>query len=216
MSVDTTRDRVLSLIATAGPITAAALAEELGVTAAGVRRHLTQLIDDGHIAEHEPPGVHVRGRGRPARSFVVTGDGQSSLPTAYRSVAADAMDFLRDRGGLDEFVESKARELETSLRASIDPQDPMDRKVAALAEALGAQGFAASVRPGPGGITVQLCQGHCPVQELADRTPEWCEAETRAFARLLDVHVQRLSTMAGGAHVCTTTIPLTTPTRKEG
>ena len=76
-------------------------------------------------------------------------------------------------------------------------------------------GYATSVRPGPGGYTLQLCQGHCPVQEIAQATPEWCEEETKAFSRVLGVHVQRLSTLAQGAHVCTTTIPLT-PARKEG
>lgn len=216
MTADTTRDRVLSLIATAGPITAASLASELGVTAAGVRRHLTALADAGHIVDHEPPGIHVRGRGRPARSFVATPEGQRALTSAYRDVAVDALGFLRDAGALEQFVESKAAELEHALETSVDRSDSMERKVNALATALGERGYAASVRPGPGGITVQLCQGHCPVQSIAEKTPEWCEAEARAFSRILDVHVQRLSTLAGGAHVCTTTIPLTTPTRQEG
>ncbi|MDN4476983.1 winged helix-turn-helix transcriptional regulator [Demequina sp. SYSU T00192] len=216
MHADTTRDRVLSLIATAGPITAAALATELGVTPAGVRRHLSSLEDSGYIVDHEPPGQHARGRGRPARSFVATNEGQRALATAYRDVAVDAMSALRDSGGLHAFVEAKAKELEDAVASSVDPDAPMERKVADLAAALGERGFAASVRPGPGGITVQLCQGHCPVQSIAEKTPEWCEAEARAFSRILDVHVQRLSTLAGGAHVCTTTIPLATPTRKEG
>ncbi len=216
MSADTTRDRVLSLIATAGPITAASLALELGVTAAGVRRHLASLEDAGYIVDHEPTGLHARGRGRPARSFVATSEGQRALTSAYRDVAVDALDYLRQHGGVEEFVESKARELEASLERSVDPAAPLGQRVTALASALGERGYAASVRPGPGGITVQLCQGHCPVQSIAEKTPEWCEAEARAFSRILDVHVQRLSTLAGGAHVCTTTIPLTTPTRKEG
>ncbi|HEX7590184.1 MAG TPA: transcriptional regulator, partial [Demequinaceae bacterium] len=57
-------------------------------------------------------------------------------------------------------------------------------------------------------FALQLCQGHCPVQSVAEAAPEWCEEETRVLARLLGVHVQRLSTLAGGAHVCTTNIPL--------
>ncbi|WP_082097465.1 helix-turn-helix transcriptional regulator [Demequina silvatica] len=216
MTADTTRDRVLSLIATAGPITAAALATELGVTPAGVRRHLSSLEDSGYIVDHEPPGIHTRGRGRPARSFVATNEGQRALATAYQAVAVDAMTALRDSGGLEAFVEAKAKELEDAVASAVDPAAPMATKVQDLAAALGDRGFAASVRPGPGGITVQLCQGHCPVQSIAEKTPEWCEAEARAFSRILDVHVQRLSTLAGGAHVCTTTIPLATPTRKEG
>ncbi|GIG54413.1 helix-turn-helix transcriptional regulator [Demequina activiva] len=216
MAGDTTRDRVLGLIASAGPITAATLAHELGVTPAGVRRHLSALSDDALITEHEQPGTHVRGRGRPAKSYVATTEGQRSLTTAYSSVAVDAVAFMREHGQLDEFVEAKAAELEIRLRASMPQDASMGERVDALSKALAEQGFATSVRPGPGGFTLQLCQGHCPVQSIAEEAPEWCEAEARAFSRVLDVHVQRLSTLAGGAHVCTTTIPVAAVTTKEG
>lgn len=216
MASDTTRDRVLGLIASAGPITAAWLAEELGVTPAGVRRHLGALVDDGLIAEQDQPGTHVRGRGRPAKSYVATTEGQRSLTTAYSAVAVDAVSFMREHGNLDEFVEGKLAQLEDSVKDAVPSEAPMGDKVQALAAALADQGYATSVRPGPGGYTVQLCQGHCPVQSIAEQAPEWCEAETRVFSRLLDVHVQRLSTLAGGAHVCTTTIPVAVATTKEG
>ncbi|WP_234988051.1 metalloregulator ArsR/SmtB family transcription factor [Demequina sp. NBRC 110056] len=216
MGTDTTRDRVLGLIASAGPITAATLAAELGVTPAGVRRHLSALADDALITEHEQPGTHVRGRGRPAKSYVATTEGQRSLTTAYSSVAVDAVSFMREHGNLSEFVDGKLAELEETLRAAVPADATMEERVEALSRSLAEQGYATSVRPGPGGFTVQLCQGHCPVQSIAEEAPEWCEAETRAFSRVLDVHVQRLSTLAGGAHVCTTTIPVTAVTAKEG
>jgi predicted ArsR family transcriptional regulator len=49
------------------------------------------------------------------------------------------------------------------------------------------------------------------VQQTATQFPQLCEAETRAFSRLLGVHVQRLSTLAAGGHVCTTNIPTGPP-----
>ena len=100
MTADTTKDRVLSLIVSAGPITAATLAHELGVTSAAIRRHLSALILEGHIVDHEATGTHVRGRGRPAQSYVATPDGQQALASAYAEVAVDAMGFLRESGGL--------------------------------------------------------------------------------------------------------------------
>jgi hypothetical protein len=45
------------------------------------------------------------------------------------------------------------------------------------------------------------------VQHVATEFPAFCEAETDAFSRLLGVHVQRLATLAGGHHVCTTFVP---------
>ncbi len=216
MTTDTMRDRVLSLIVSVGPITAAALADELGLTSAGVRRHVSALLDDGHIVDHQPAGPLIRGRGRPARAYVATPGGQQALASAYAEVAVDAMRFMRDTGDLEKFIESKSAAFERELAASVPQQAPMADRVAALAQALGRRGYATSVRPGPKGLTVQLCQGHCPVQSIAEAAPEWCEAEARAFSRILDVHVQRLSTLAGGAHVCTTTIPLARAGSREG
>lgn len=56
--------------------------------------------------------------------------------------------------------------------------------------------------------SAQLCQGHCPVREIATEYPDFCELETSMIAQLLGVDVRRLSTMAAGAHVCTTHVPL--------
>lgn len=166
MHADTTRDRVLSLIVSAGPITAASLADELTLTPAGVRRHLSMLLDDGLIVDHEQPGPAVRGRGRPARSFVATSEGQQSLTSDSSSVAVDAVRFMRDHGDLDAFVESKASQLEADIAPEIPDNASLPERVAIVSEALGIKGYAASVRPGPGGYTLQLCQGHCPVQEI--------------------------------------------------
>ena len=45
------------------------------------------------------------------------------------------------------------------------------------------------------------------MQHAAREFPQFCDAETDAFSRLLGVHVQRLATLAHGDHVCTTFIP---------
>ena len=101
------------------------------------------------------------------------------------------------------------------LRAAAG-EDPSAR-AQALAELLSRDGYAASARPVGRTQTLQLCQGNCPVQDVAAQFPQLCEAETAAFSRLLGVHVQRLATIAGGGHVCTTNIPLTpTTSRTEG
>ena len=57
------------------------------------------------------------------------------------------------------------------------------------------------------GFGIPLCQHHCPVQHVAAEFPQLCEAETAALGRVLDVHVQRLATIAHGDGVCTTYVP---------
>lgn len=206
-----TRRRVLELVATDGPVTAAQLARALHLTAAGVRRHLASLEDAGQIGEHQMHAVGRPGRGRPARRFVVAERGQERLTHHYAEIATDALAFLVDQGGtqaLDRFAERRIHLLEQKLAPAVAAAgSDVAARAHALASALDEEGFAASARPVPGAAAVQLCQGHCPVQDVATAFPQLCEAETRAFARLLGVHVQRLATLPTGGHVCTTSVP---------
>ncbi|MEG3613875.1 helix-turn-helix transcriptional regulator [Isoptericola haloaureus] len=214
---DGTRRRVLELVATEGPVTAGDLARTLRLTSAAVRRHLACLEQDGTIAVHETaPAARQARRGRPARRYVVSTAGQAELGGEDVELATQAMRYLRRTAG-DAAVAEFAAERNDAVVRRYAPRltgaDPHER-AAQLADLLAADGYAASVRPvaGPQIPTVQLCQGHCPVQHAAEDFPELCEAEADAFARLLGTHVQRLATLAGGAHACVTNVPLAPPT----
>lgn len=206
-----TRDLVLERISELGPVTAARLAEEFGVTATGVRRHLDHLVAADLITTSETAPAR-RGRGRPARAYVLTPEGHRRLSTGYGDVATSALEFLSDRFG-PEAVADFARVTLAALEKRYAPiveaaGDDLADRAQALAQALTRDGYAASARPvGPSGLGLQLCQGHCPMHEVAARFPQFCEEETEVFARLLGVHVQRLATLAGGEHVCTTFVP---------
>jgi len=209
-----TRDRVARTVLEHGPVTAAEVACRLGVTPAAVRRHLDALEAAGLVQAREPRPAAARGRGRPARAYVLTDAGHASMSTGYDDLAASAMAFLAEQLGpqaVEAFAARRVGELEQRYAPRVDEAgDDVDARTEALAQALADDGYAASARPvrGPGGdVGTQLCQGHCPVQHVAARFPQLCDAETEVFSRLLGVHVQRLATLAGGAHVCTTHIP---------
>ena len=59
-----TRDLVARSILENGPSTAAVLGERLGLTPAGIRRHLDLLVADGVLEAREPRSSSIRGRGR--------------------------------------------------------------------------------------------------------------------------------------------------------
>ncbi|SES39258.1 transcriptional regulator [Pedococcus cremeus] len=214
-----TRDRVLQAISERGPITAGVLADQLGLTAAAVRRHLDNLVELGLITGREAAAGN-RGRGRPARAYVVSDAGHQSLESDYDHLATEALRFLADAAGeeaVTRFAQQRVAELEERYAAELaEAGSDRQARTAALVKALTRDGFAASARPvgdagSPGALTgIQLCQGHCPVQHVAREFPQFCDAETDAFSRLLGVHVQRLATLAHGDHVCTTFVP--TPT----
>jgi len=204
-----TRDRVARSILENGPSTAVALAERLELTPAAVRRHLDALLGEGAIVSITPRQRGQRGRGRPARAFAITEAGRESFHQAYDDLAAGALRFLAETAGaeaISAFAARRVADLEDRYRDRVNAVPEPDRP-AALADALSADGYAASARPAPGGIGEQVCQHHCPVAHVAEQFPQLCEAETAAFARLLGTHVQRLATIARGDGVCTTYVP---------
>lgn len=200
-----TRERVRALLLALGPSTAATLSEQLGLSAAAVRKHLDALLLDGTVTTREPRVRGLRGRGRPARLYALTDAGHAGGPTSYDDLASGALRFLAAAAGpeaVERFAQARVAELETRYAEQL--RDAPD-KPEALAQALSADGYAATTSPH--GVGVQLCQHHCPVQHVAAEFPQLCDAETAALSRLLDVHVQRLATIAHGDGVCTTFIP---------
>ncbi|MGH3321705.1 MAG: helix-turn-helix transcriptional regulator [Streptosporangiaceae bacterium] len=208
-----TRAQVARLILENGPSTATALSERMGLTPAAVRRHLDALLDEGMVEATEERTRGRRGRGRPAKVFTVTDAGRSVFYHAYDGLAAEALRFVAESMGNEavaEFARRQVADLERRYRQVVESV-PRRRRTRALAEALSADGYAAStsVAPRPAGgeqLGEQLCQHHCPVAHVAEEFPQLCEAETEVFGRLLDTPVQRLATIAHGDGVCTTHI----------
>ena len=89
-----TRQQVRDLVVEKGPVTASTIARILGLTTAAVRRHLTILLSDNEIAEHEPGQVGRRGRGRPARHYVATARAHEKLLKVTRTLPLKPSDTL--------------------------------------------------------------------------------------------------------------------------
>ncbi len=202
-----TRQRVVRSILVNGPSTAAALAEQLDLTPAAVRRHLDQLLEEGALEAREPRHLATRGRGRPAKVFALTETGRDGFDQQYDDLAVQALRFLDETGGdaaVREFANRRVAFIEDRF-AGVSAEHPTLTPVEALAQVFTDEGYAAGVRSLPMGD--QLCQQHCPVSHVAHEFPQLCEAETEAIGRVLGRHVQRLATIAHGDGVCTTCIP---------
>jgi len=200
-----TRDAVARSVLENGPSTAVALSERLGLTSAGIRRHLDLLVADSILEAREPRISSTRGRGRPSKVFVMTDSGREKFEHSYDDLAVAALKFMSAQSGehlVTAFAQSRADDIERKATALIGEGST---KIDALATFLSEQGYAATV--GPRGNGEELCQHHCPIAHVAAEFPQLCEAETEAFSKLLGTHVQRLATIAHGDGVCTTYIP---------
>jgi predicted ArsR family transcriptional regulator len=198
----------MSSILKHGPSTAAELASRLGLTPAGIRRHLDVLTTTGQVQAREQRVYGARGRGRPARVFALTDAGRATFYSAYDDLAVSALDYLSETGGQDavtKFAQARIAAVEDRYRDNVANAAPGTTPAEALAAALTEDGYVASTLPSA--IGEQLCQHHCPIAHVAEQYPQLCEVETEMFSRVLGVHVQRLATIAHGDGVCTTHIP---------
>jgi predicted ArsR family transcriptional regulator len=209
---------------------ASVLAQHLGVSEVATRRHLAVLVSEGlaEVREQRASG------GRPATCFGLTDRAQRLFPQSYDRFAREVLDYLtaeHGREGLLAFLRWRVdREVDALADAVVG--GTLEERVARLAEALSAAGFAADVvtsadtdgvdaDPGRGGVTLpqlRLVQHHCVIQDVAREHPEICNYEAAAFSRALgtDVTLSRSTTIAAGAPSCVCTVTAGAPTSGDG
>ncbi|OHO68444.1 transcriptional regulator [Corynebacterium sp. HMSC036D03] len=204
-----TRRQVMLLLLKDGPVTASYLGERLGLSAAGIRRHLDILVEE-ELTEVVQRKSLAAGRGRPAKHFRLTDRGRAQFGHAYDALASDALNALRAAGGAEavrSFAKARFEKLLEDVHPLIGEDESVEEVAQKLAAVLDEHGYAATVNSA--GFGVQICQHHCPVAHVAAEHPELCEAEQEVFSALLGKHVQPLASIADGHGICTTNIPLT-------
>ncbi|WP_166429235.1 helix-turn-helix transcriptional regulator [Mycolicibacterium obuense] len=213
-----TRTAIVRLLLESGTTTASSIGERLGLSAAGVRRHLDALIEAGDAQAKSAAAWQQEGRGRPAKRYQLTAAGRAKLEHTYDDLASAAMRALREIGGDDAVHTFARRRIDTILAgvapATTDDADDVEAAAERVADALSRAGYATTttqVRGPLGGV--QICQHHCPVYHVAEEFPELCEAEQEAMAEVLGTHVQRLATIVNGDCACTTHVPAHSPRR---
>ena len=145
-----TRGQVARLILELGPSTASTLGSRLGLTPAAIRRHLDNLISEGLIETRTARTYGNRGRGRPAKLFVITDAGRSAFEHAYDDLATGALRFIAQTSGPEavaEFARRQVSELERRYEPVMAQASDLTSRVQALAGALSADGYAASAGP---------------------------------------------------------------------
>jgi predicted ArsR family transcriptional regulator len=211
-----TRSAVVRLLLESGSITAGQIGDRLGLTGAGVRRHLDALIDAGEAESVPAAAWQQEGRGRPAKRYRLTAGGRAKLDHSYDDLASAAMRQLREIGGEDA-VRTFARQRIDAILSDVEADDSdIEATAEQIASALSKAGYVTTTTQVHGPIDgVQICQHHCPVSHVAEEFPELCETEQQAMAEVLGTHVQRLATIVNGDCACTTHVPLTAPTLRR-
>jgi predicted ArsR family transcriptional regulator len=180
-------------------LTARALIERLGLSPNAVRHHLKELEAAGLIA-YERQGGSV---GAPSHLYHLTPAGEALFPRRYEDTVTRLLDHVVEhegRAAAVEVLETKYREMATRLRSELTDATPEERLVA-VTRALAAEGYMPEVRREVGALPT-LVEHNCPMQQVAERFPELCEAEARFLAEVLEAEVTRASHIASGCGSC--------------
>jgi predicted ArsR family transcriptional regulator len=200
-----TPERILLQLKMRGPQTAQALADGLGLTSMGVRRHLDQAQDKGLVESHDSSGKV----GRPVRRWSLSEAGHARFPDRHAELTVDLIGQVQALFGpaaMERLIAAREQASEALYRSRLDevaPDAPLARRVEALARVRDEEGYMAEAQPQEDG-GVLLVEHHCPICAAAATCQDFCRSELEVFERVLgpEVKVVRIEHQLGGARRC--------------
>lgn len=198
------RERVLFVLKTKGPQTAARMAKRLSVTAMAVRQHLAVLQAEKLVDFTD----ERRKVGRPARVWQLTPEAYTRFPDRHEDLAVGMLQAVRRAfgdEGLKRLTAARTRQQADSYRARMAGSDaPIEQRVATLARIRREEGFMAEWRRRRDG-SLELVENHCAITKAARICTKLCGDELQLFRSVLgeDVSVERTEHILSGDRRCT-------------
>lgn len=195
-----TRHLILEALRRSSGLTADQLAEQLGVTAMAVRKHLATLEREGALSAT----VERRPVGRPVHVYTLTPRAQERFPQRYCDLTTDLLDDLRaldGEGKVDLLFRRRADRAYACLAPAVRGR-PLPEQLTALTDYLDEQGYLAEWETTPDGDYL-LKEHNCAIYGVAQCAPEVCECELDLFRRLLaGVDIDRERHVVDGDTYC--------------
>lgn len=170
-----TRQRILIALKKQGALTAGELAEMLGITPMGVRRHLTSLQQDGLLTS----STVQRGFGRPSLAYRLTSQAQALFPTAYAQLTNELLSYVElfdGNGQVDALFQQRAQRRIQQAAQRLQPLASLSARVAELAAILDEDGYLAEWEQ-VDADTFLLREFNCAVHSVARRYHQACGSE---------------------------------------
>lgn len=197
------RERILFLLKTKGPQTAAQMAEGLGVTSMAVRQHVA-ILEGGMLVDFMDERRKV---GRPARRWRLTPKAYDRFPDSHAELAVGMIEAIRSafgEEGLERLTEERTRQQAQSYGTRMPgPGAPIEERVTTLARIRREEGYMAEWRRGRDG-TIELVENHCSIANAARVCSKLCAGELSLFRTVLgdDVSVDRVEHLLAGDRCC--------------
>ncbi|SMF65008.1 helix-turn-helix transcriptional regulator [Paenibacillus barengoltzii] len=194
-----TRERILHLMKTAGPLSAKELTTELQITEMAVRRHLGTMERDGLIESK----MVRQTAGRPTAVYGLTELAEGLFPKRYHSLTLDLLDELAEESGevmVDRLFDRRKEKLSRKYMTEMQGKS-LTEKVRTLSEIQNDNGYMTELQETDGGEYV-LMEHNCPISQIANRYNHACDCELKLFESLLDADVERTECLAQQGRKC--------------
>jgi len=194
-----TRNQILHMLKTRGPLPVSDMAVELGITEMAVRRHLNTLERDNLITS----SLVRQAMGRPTNVYSLSQEADELFPRNYHDLTLDFLQDIQELEGpekVEELFRRREDRLEQKYRTHV--QGTLKQRVAALAELQNQKGYMVEWEHDDRHDAYYLKEYNCPISQVARRFHYACNCELSLFRRVLDADVQQLSCMAKGGDNC--------------
>ena len=200
-AVKDVRQDILGILKERGQATVTDLAEALGRPAVSVRHHLDILREQGMIRRD---GVQQRAsRGRPRHIYVLTESANLVFPNRYEGLARELLREMKHNLApelVEAFFDRLAAETAGSL--SMDPQKPIEERLAMATRFLSDKGYLAGWEQ-QNGSGYLLHVFNCPYKGLQPEHSELCNMDLALISRVLQMNARRVEHAVAGDHRCT-------------
>ncbi len=199
---EASEDRILYMLKSRGEQTAITIANKLGMTSVGARKHLLNLHEDALVA-YEDRREEV---GRPKRYWTLSEKGHARFPDAHSDLTLELLTSVRrvfGEQGLDKLIDDRESAAEAGYKAAMAGCEDLQSRVERLAEIRNREGYMAEWHAEPDGSFL-LLENHCPICAAATECQGLCRSELILFRAVLGsgVEVERLEHILTGARRC--------------
>ena len=199
LHMQSTRGRMLEYLQRHGRATVKELGQLLGLTATGIRQHLTVLERDGLVTAREE-----RGRvGRPTLVYSLTNEADALFPKTYDVLASVLLEEIRATDGnekLHHLLHNVAERLAAPYRDRVEGK-PAAERVKETARIMEEQGCLVDVSEANGEYFID--EYTCPFPKTAERDRAVCALHVD-FVRILSGDDARLTrSLLRGERACT-------------
>lgn len=173
---------VLLFVKTHGEVTAAMLADELGMTKEGARLNLLKLAEDGVVQAV----VKSEGVGRPITYYTLTEKGMSGLPDSHAQVTVELLQSVKKLLGdnaLDLLIGEREKHTYQRYEKALTKANTLEQRLEVLARIRSEEGYMAEWKKE--GNDYFLIENHCPICAAATECQGFCRAELKNFQALI-------------------------------